>query len=171
MENKLFGLSIAVAIAIMIGVIFVSIIADETSQRTLKLTSYGEGIALVNPNATLVNETAVYTVTNAPTGWEIQDCPLTSVAITNKTGSALTPTTDYIFDASAGTFTLVGTDKTKALVPVDNKTYVTYTYCGKDYVSGWAGTVTNMVPGFFALALLLVAAMVLYFVLREKDIL
>ena len=52
-----------------------------------------------------------------------------------------------------------------------NTTYVTYTYCPNEYVtSGWAKNITNLVPGFFVLALFIAAAFIIFYILRNEGV-
>jgi len=97
------------------------------------------------------------------------DCPLTSVALANSSGTAYTVTTDYVFDANVGTFTLKNTEAVN--LTADNITAVTYTYCPTGYMAlSWGRTGINIVPGFFALALMAIAIGLFWSVYRDSKI-
>jgi len=42
-------------------------------------------------------ENADYTITNAPTGWKVLDCPITNFVLANASGSTLVEDTDFVF--------------------------------------------------------------------------
>lgn len=171
MGNKSVGIIIATAVALLLGVVLISIIADTTITSTDKRTSTDTiSVAAAKAAARDVNDTT-FTVTYPPTNWETTDCPLTGVSITNSSGTTLTETTDWTMTKSSGVFNLVNTSTTAAAFVSNNNTLVTYQYCDTSYVnSSWGRTILNMVPGFFALALLLGGAFIIYFVLREEGV-
>lgn len=153
----------------------VSLIVPMTSNSnivTTKLTVANEANAFTPVSVNEINETEVHTMTNNPTSWKVNDCPLTSVSIKNASGgTALTETTDYVLDASTGTFTLVNNTNTVAMIGADNNTYVDYSYCGDDYLNlSWGRSMLNLIGGFFALAILGVSLRLFYSVGKETGI-
>lgn len=167
------GKLILAFVTLLIGAVLISSIASEGQDKTTFASTGDESHALdiTGATATAVNTTAVYTVTNAPAGWEVQDCPISSVVITNATGGGtLTETIDYTLTASSGSFVLkdtAATDKYIGYTPA-NTTYVDYRYCSDDYMnSGWGRTVINLVPGFFALAILGASLLLFYSVAKD----
>jgi hypothetical protein len=92
----------------------------------------------------------------------------TSVRITNSSGSAFVDGVDTIIN-TAGSYTLVNTAKVNGTS--NNVTLVSLNYCPDGYISGWGGTVLNLVPGFFALALLVFSVGMFYSLARDAGIL
>ena len=177
MAEKGTGLKIIIGfIALLIGVVLIGTLATESLARTSYLTVSGESEAYTI-TGDCPNVATVHTVTNNPTDWKTQDCPISSLVVVNAStgGTALTETTDYTLTASAGTFLLKNSTATRLLVSSNkgatNTTYLSYSYCGDDYLnSSWGRTAVNMVPGFFAIALLLIAVGLFYGVAKENGI-
>ncbi len=165
---------IAGFVLLIIGIVLASQVAVIGTEVTGKLGQTNESIAIPTQGYDgegSINESYVYTVINNPTSWKTEDCPLTGVSLSNSSGSAYTTTTDYVFTASTGTFTLVNTTLTHNAILNDNLTYVGYIYCGDDYMNlGWGRTGINLVPGFFALALLLTSIGLFYSIAKENGI-
>jgi len=163
------GIIISVFIAVLLGVVMLSISADQVNDITDK-QGYVEAAQAITMFAPIeVNITKVYTLTEAPTGWKANgECPLTNFVLSNASGTALTVTTDYVVDLSAGTYTMKNTTDTGLMD--DNSTYATYTYCPDGYQTGFGGTTLNLVPGFFALAILVSVAFLIFWILRKEGI-
>ncbi len=166
---------IAAFVALIIGIVLVAQVADIGLEVTAKSNKFNDTISSNIAGAwdagESINESYVYTVTNNPTSWKVEDCPLTNIILNNNSGDTFTETTDYVFTAASGTYTLVNTSTVIAIVNSDNQTQVSYTYCGDDYLNlGWGITVINLVPGFFALALLLVSIALFYDIAKENGI-
>ena len=162
-------------VTLIIGVLLITQISTSVNDKTATVDVVGEThkTTMVANN---VSDVVAYTVTNAPTGWKVNDCPLTNFAIKNASGTTLTVTTDYTVTASTGVYYVKNTTATNKASgffnPANNYTYVDYTYCGDEYMNvGWGRTVMNIVPGFFAIALLLVAVALFYSVARESGLL
>jgi len=158
-------------VLLLLGVVFVGVIAtqglavtaktgvvDESFDYTAKLS----GVSTVN-----VSE-ANATVTYAPTGWKSNDCPLTSVVVTNGSGTVFTLNTDYKIVASTGTIEILNTSATNAANNVGNTSLIDYTYCADGYMNlSWGRTGINLVAGFFAIALLMIALGLFYSVAKD----
>jgi hypothetical protein len=91
----------------------------------------------------------------------------------NQTGGILTDGVDYnwVDDGSRarGSLSLVNTLNLNT--SLSNTTTITYDYCTEDYLAeGWGRTVLNMVPGFFALAILIGVAFVIFWILKKEGI-
>lgn len=174
MEGKNLGITIAAFVMIIIGVSLIGVVATQEQLVTEKSTVAAETVSLKTNNPTTgINVTAVYTVAKAPTGWQVTDCPLTNFAIKNNTGAALTLTTDYSVNLTQGIFQLKQTTavNTSSAMNTTGLAYVDYYYCGEGYMTeGWQRTVLDLVPGFFALALLGVGIALLYGVLKSEGI-
>ena len=173
MTNKL----IAGFVMLILGIVFVSQIADIglTVTDTTGVESETHNIAstiATGRNDSWINETIVYTLTNAPTGWKVDDCPITEFVLANSSGTALTADSDYTLTASAGTFVFISSaDLNTTIDFATNDTIASYSYCGDDYLNlTWGRTSINLVPGFFAIALLLVAVGLFYSVAKEAGI-
>lgn len=105
---------------------------------------------------------------------DLSDCVITTseVVFKNESGS-VQPSTAYTFNSDgSGT---IGSLQVKNVVSLNgttsNTTSIVYNYCPTDYVSSWGGTILNLVPGFFALALLAIGVGLFYGVARESNIL
>ena len=161
---------------LLIGIVLIGSISTEGLAKTDYTRTSGESEAY-----TIVgdapNTTAVHTVTNYPTTWKVGDCPISSLVVVNASsgGTALTATTDYTLTASSGSFVFVNSTATRLMVTTNkgatNTTYLSYAYCGDDYLnSTWGRTAVNLVPGFFAIALLLISAGLFYSIAKDYDI-
>ena len=167
-NTPLVGIMISVFIAVLLGVVMLSISADQVNDITgLQATTDDVVTHTINTSAAVA--TAATTVTEAPTGWKANgECALTNFVLTNSTGTALTLTTDYAVDLDAGTYTLVNSTAVAALG--DNVTIASYTYCPDGYQTGFGKATLNLVPGFFALAILVSVAFLIFWVLRKEGI-
>lgn len=169
-KDKTLATIISVSVLIILSVAFLTSLVTQTSVNTEKTVVSDEAIALEDTGNSTINTTAVYTVTNYPTSWKIEDCPLTLVYIKNQSGTALTETTDYVFNYSYGTFTLKDTEAAEGLVGVFNNSYVTYSYCGDGYVSqSWGRTVLNTTLGLLAIAILAVGVYFVYSLYKTEE--
>lgn len=161
-------------VALLLGAVLIGTLATQglavTDKKVIAsevhnvLPTYATG-----RNTTDINPTIVYTLTNNPTTWKITDCPITNFVLKNSSGSSFTDTTDYVFTASAGTYTLVNSATAVATLPLaNNNTYASYTYCGDDYMnSTWGRSGINLVAGFFALAIMAVGVGLFYSVAKD----
>jgi len=160
-------------VTLILGVVLVGVIATQGLLVTDKIGVAAESHVIasgidVGRNKSIINSSIVYTLTNAPTGWKVNDCPITAFVITNSSGDELTITTDYLLTASAGTFTFVDNDALNNTIGWDNVTLATYDYCGDDYMNlGWGRTGINLVSGFFALSILLISIGLFYSVAKD----
>lgn len=180
-DNGVANKLILAFVMLMIGAILVGVIANQTNARTTAnsnpITSEVHGVVAstyaTGRNTTAINPTVAYTITNAPTGWKSEDCPITHFVLKNSTGSAFTLTTDYLITASTGVYTLVDSATARATLPLaNNQTYASYNYCSDDYLnSNWGRSVLNLVAGFFAIALLLAAVALFYDVAKDTGLL
>lgn len=184
MEQKNINYLILAFVFLIVGAALITAVATSTNDRTEKTRVAFElhDISTGLVNTTMwweINEAAAganITVTNVPSGWKIEDCPITNVAIYNSstgTYTALTSGTDYNLFASTGLIQLLNTSTTVSFsaTTADNNSYVSYWYCPDDYLnSTWGRTVLKTVPGFFALALLGIALWLFYSVFRNIGI-
>lgn len=157
-----------------------TILAGNYSVSALGVVS---NASVTNWNAVTMNYTYTYnggqvnasssncdlTVGTTLTRNQVLDCPLTSFVLTNNTGTVLTKDTDYSFTGSTGLLEMLNTTTTNS-TKMGALVYYSYDYCGSNYVSGWGKTMLNMIPGFFALAVLLGVAFVIFYVLRKEGV-
>ena len=175
MVNSSTSKLIAAFVLLIIGIVFISqisVIGSVVTTRTA-ITDESISIASAYANTTIpVNHGQTFTITNAPTSWKSTDCPITGVTITNSSGTVFTDGTDYAIDESTGIFNLYNTVKVNiTFIDGDNLTYVDYQYCPDDYMNlTWGRTGINLVPGFFAIALLLISVGLFYSVAKENGI-
>jgi hypothetical protein len=163
-------------VTLIIGVVLISTVASEALGVTTKTNIADESTNLSTISCYTggeVNETLAacnITVTNNPTGWKSNDCPLTNVVVTNNTGTALVLDTDYNLFASTGIVKMLNTTDT-TLAATAGVVKIDYTYCGDDYLNlSWARTFVNLIAGFFALALMLISVGLFYNVAKANGI-
>jgi len=158
----------------LLGIVLIGTIADSGSLHTNKFTvnetlDIGPAVVGTSSATSEINESVNLTLANAPTGWKVADCPITSFSMYNQSGSVLTVTTDYILTASAGTLSLTNT--TALNQSSSNDTQVSYTYCGDDYLNlTWGRSIMNLVAGFFALAILGISLGLFYSVAKDAGL-
>ena len=166
-------------VVLIVGLALISPIASNVLDVTDKALVYDEALDISSVRiedgcgAGSINASVGLALTNAPTGWKITDCPITSFSMKNQTGVAATVTTDYVLFASNGTITLLNTTRFVGdeCAQTSNATTLTYTYCGDDYMNiAWGRTIVNLVAGFFALALLGASVGLFYSVAKDAGI-
>jgi len=162
-------------VVLIFALAFIVSIADQTNTVTTKSTVTGETYDLSTSCYTgddQVNESnsaCNYTVTYAPTSWKQEDCPLTSVVVTNNTGTALVLDTDYSVFASTGVVQFLNTTDTEASA-LGNNAKVDYAYCGDGYLnSSWGRSVLGTNTGLFAIAILIAVLIAVYLLFNRKD--
>jgi len=164
-------------LVLIVGIVLISTIASNTLLVTEKIGVASETIDISTDKTVSgacpqgVNGTNVFTLVNAPTGWKITDCPITSFSMANQTGVAATVTTDYVFFANNGTLFLKNTTIWGDCSATANATTATYNYCSDEYLnSTWGRAILNLVAGFFALALLGASVGLFYSVAKDAGI-
>lgn len=168
-SNKAIMTLIFAFVTLLIGVSLLTPVASEGLQRTSLVTTTEDVDILPARNIAGLSLNNSVLLTVSKNTWTNVDCPMTNVAVGNSTTSAFTDGSDYNFTESTGKFVLYNTTVT-ALDAVNHST-VSYTYCPEGYVNvGWGRTVIGVVPGFFAIALLMVSVGLFYsFYLQVKD--
>ena len=173
MENKSISMLIGAFVALIIGVSLVGVIAAEGNDITNKIIISGETIDYTDAvlDATgEINTTKEITIDsdNIPDGWRVTGCPIGSFDLYNDSGS-LTLTTDYTFTASTGVILFKNTANIND--SLTNETTATYIYCDDAYLTqGWNRTIIDLVPGFFALALMGIGVGLFYSVMKNEGI-
>ena len=156
--NKL-GIILTLFIGVIVCLAMIPDIASNIQDMTVKRNVAGESHSLdiaaawnVSLDAAkTINESYIYTVTNAPDDWKINKCPLEGFTIGNSTEN-YTVTTDYVLTASAGTYYLMNTSTT---IYGGNDTLVGYDYCDDGYITNSGGRgIAKMILIFAAFGLL-----------------
>ena len=171
--NKL----IAAFIMLILGVVFASQVATIGQEVTTKSTVINESIDITDAKQELgdINVSVTFPIAQDPTDtWKALDCPITSVTYGNSS-KVWALTTDYTFDAATGVLTLVNSTDVRGPAGApginSNDTVISYIYCGDDYINlTWGRTGINLVPGFFAIALLLISVGLFYSIAKENGI-
>jgi hypothetical protein len=171
-EGKNIGLIITVAVALILGVVLIQIIAGQIVTKT-DLTVKSETIDMSSARLEeggFDPAVSVATLGTGLTDWRnaYSECIPTTVKLINQSGATMTVNTDYFYTKTNGSIRIANTVAMNSSMV--NSTTVSYSYCPSDYVSGWAGTVSDLIPGFFALAILLTAVFVIFYVLREQGV-
>lgn len=169
--NKTISLMIIGAISLLMAAVFAGQIASEGNKVTDLTTVHNEAIAVgaatLGENAT--KESQTFTVANL--GDTSTDCPLTSVSLTNYSGTALTETTNWVMNKDTGVFYLKNSSAVWAGFKNVNTTKVTYTYCPDGYMNlSWGRTSIDTTMGLYAIGALLVAVGMFYAAARESGI-
>ena len=184
MEQRELNYLILAFVFLIVGSVLVGVIAKNTNQRidkavvsdeTFNLASSCMGFNISGTGLWEINESnpaCNVTVSNYPTGWKVQDCPVSSVVVANTTDltyPALVEGTDYKLFPSTGLIQMLNTSSTDN--GDFNTTYVDYKYCANDYLnSSWGRSILTTVPGFFALALLGLSLWLFFSVFRSLGI-
>lgn len=170
--NKLLFAFVTLIVGIvLIGTISTSVLQVNSISNVVNETiDVSRALAANGVGTGVVNTTYPFQVTNSPTGWKTDDCPLTSVVIRNFTNADLTSNVDFTFHPANGTWNLKGTTVNVTKLrgaggggTTGNNTYVSYSYCGDDYMNlSWGRSVLSVAVGMFALALLIVSVGLFY---------
>ena len=172
MENKSMPMLIGAFVALIIGVSLIGVIASEGNEMTNTITITDETVDFTSAVLAggVINTTYELTIANAPDGWRTTGCPITSFVLGNSSEDYTV--VDYTFTASTGVILLNNSDNINASVLTTNETLVDYVYCNKEYLTqGWNRTIIDLVPGFFALALMGIAIGLFYGVMKNEGIL
>jgi hypothetical protein len=124
----------------------------------------GVGTALVNTSYPIV-------ITNYPTGWKTEDCQPASIDIRNATNAQLVKDTNYVFWPANGTVYLKGATTNVTFFTANNNSYISYTYCGDDYVnSSFGRSSLDVAVGMFAIAMLVVAVGMFWSIAKDAGL-
>jgi len=179
MEKNNTGVIISAAVFALVGVILIGVLSSEVTDKT-QLVSVTDSVSIASARSTTdfraINESYTFSAgsiltQSAGTSFktDISECAISSVVFKNQTGATLTADTDYVWvtDGNGAVGTLQLKNVKNVNVSGSNATTITYSYCQDDYVYGWARTVTNMTPGFFALAILAGLLFVVMYFMKE----
>lgn len=165
-------------VMLIVGISLIGVVATQTVSVTSK-TRESQSInyaAAKNYDGNAINETIRFyptRATEAITGWraDYSECAVGTVIIgsnTNASGTLWVDPTDIVRN-SAGYFTLKNTLKVNGS---NNITIFTTDYCADGYTTqGWSRSILNLIPGFFALALMGIALGLFYSLGRDAGIL
>jgi hypothetical protein len=180
-EKTSVGIIIAVAVAIILGAVLVNIIAQQTVNK-VQLVEQVDTLALVQ-NATGNNYLTTYQLTKLDDAWrqDISQCSKSTLAtgsniiIYNSTGAEMTDNGACGADGTAHEYYIIEGQSTLKIcnVPATNSSttmVVKYNTCPTEYIGGWGATIIKLIPGFFAIAILLGAAFVIFYILRKEGV-
>ncbi len=182
MENNSITKLILGFLVLIVGLALIGSIATNSSAVTEKTGVGGEALTIIRANEgdcpMGINLSHPYSLTNSPTGWKTDSCPISSFILVNQVGATATDTTDYVLFPDNGTLMLKNTTvfvlancSSDAGVGASNDSTLFYEYCGDDYMNiAWGRTLLDLISGFFALALLGVGVGIFYSVARDTGI-
>jgi hypothetical protein len=165
-------------VSLIVGIVLITQVASEGSKVTsLSTITETFNLAPARLAAGAINETYYFYPTYlANSGWradDVADCSVFPLVVKNATGATL----DNNGCASAGEYTYVTDVRLNFCNTLSvnnsasNSTTVTYRYCPDGYLtSSWQRTITNLVPGFIALALMAVAVGLFYSIAKETGL-
>ena len=170
MEEKSINMLIGAFLALIIGVSLIGVVASTGNVITNTINISGENIsyAAARETATGAVDTTAIVIANYPTTWRITGCPIIGLVLHNSS-SSLTNVVDYVFTASTGSIAFNNTDNVNG--SASNTTTATYVYCNNEYLTqGWNRTIIDLVPGFFAIALMGISIGLFYGVMRQEGL-
>lgn len=170
MEGDKINQFIALFVVGIMGVIGIGIIAGQIVTNTAQISTTDESVSIASARlaGNNINESKVFTLTNAPTGWELTDsnCQINNFVLTNSSGTTLSG--NYTLTASAGTFTVANNTYMVTGGGAGNITLADYSYCGDGYIaSSFGRSGLNMVSGFFALFILVIFVGGVYWLIKQ----
>ena len=186
MDGKNLAILITGFIMILIGISLIGVVATEGQKKTTTVGVVNEAIDISvarTSDGRVIDQdgTNNFTLVNAYTGdrvWKVgySDCNIAGRNFTNGTiasigVSTFIPSSDYAL-STKGILTLYNTVRTNTSATSNsNTTYLSYAYCPNDYLTeSWSRTVLNLVPGFFAIAILLIGVGMMFQVLRNEGL-
>ena len=170
MENENIKLLLGAFVALIIGISLIGVIATSGNEINNTINIAGEEIDYTTAVGIdgVINSSVEFTIANIPDGWRVEGCPISSFDLYNST-SSLTDAVDYTFTASSGVIVFENTANVNG--SVSNTTTATYQYCDSNYLTqGWNRTIIDLVPGFFALALMGVGIGLFYAIGKREGI-
>jgi len=154
---KTFKVIISAFIIAIVAIAFLQIVANDINRETEGFDRVNETIdvsdAYIAGNE--INTSKEFQVTKYPGATDVQDEDLTSITLYNDTTqeSAATDTTDYVFDTTAGTFTLKNTTYWHNTATT-NTSSIDYTWYHGDYIQdGKSRTIIVLVIIFGAIGI------------------
>ena len=167
-------------VTLIIGISLLGVVATGSSDVTTKDVTQNESFVLTDmlgpDNNTEANVTVTQDVANAYTStdwqWNDGECTIDVTLLAMINATPATEGTDFNVTAN-GAVALMNTTFW-SLGDIDtnlNVTMISYTYCGDDYMSlGWGRSIISLIPGFFAIALLMVSVALFYSVAKDTGL-
>lgn len=174
MENNSVSKIVIGFFMIILGLALIVAVADGSALVTSKSGVVNEAIDISTARDEAgngINITASnFTIANVPTGWKVDDCPISSVTYGNTTADWVSGT-DYNFYAASGILQVLNSTITGTESIGTNDTLIDYTYCPDAYMNiAWGRSILNLVAGFFALAILGLGLGLFYSVAKDAGI-
>jgi len=145
------GVIVIVIMGIFAGLALLQEIFNQQNVLTDKLTVTNETLDISTASVDgETNTTKVFYITNNPTGWKISSCPITSLTITNSSGSSFTKATDYAVTEAYGNITFKNTVTVNQTFASDNLTYLGYAFCRDGYNKDSSSRGIARIIGLFA---------------------
>lgn len=152
-------------VIVILGLTFIQPVANTANKVDSLQVVSGENVSTVpavGTNAGQVNASQSFNTTSYQTDWRVSGCPFTSVTLKNTTGTTYVATTDYVFNANYGNFSLVNTAKVNQSVLSDNITVVSYSHCDPGYsTDASARAIIGLIQTFMILVLVVLGAVYL----------
>lgn len=180
MENKIIGMLVAAFVCLFVGLSLIGVISNGLISNTnlaygSEVVNYGNSVGaggIINPNAAYYPKFVNYTDTRNDGIRASEECGksavIASITVYNTT-SAFTAA-DYVIQTNGSIQYKAGL-VANATSKVSNNSILYYRYCEDSYVqSGWGKTMLNLIPGFFALALLACSLGLFYGVAKQTGI-
>jgi hypothetical protein len=162
MENKIVGILIGAFVAILLGVVLVSVVADQTEKITQLNGVSNESISLTTVrgvdseiNESKANISLAYSNIGSRAWRQANSyCYITNSLVKNASGTTLTSGTDYQLNTVTGQIHFLSTAAVNQSF-ASNLTSINYQYCPDNVVGeSWARTITDLIAGFFVLGIL-----------------
>lgn len=162
-------------VTLIIGIALIGVIADVGNDVTSQDVVLNETIDLVQfrgdpatyNDSIYPNVTASLANAYATTDWQYDSCAIAATLFAFDNASALTAGTDYNLTVNG----VLALYNSSGLYDTSNTTLMTYTVCQDDYITlGWGRTILDIVPGFFAIALLMVSLALFYSIAKDTGI-
>jgi len=175
MENSNAGKIILAFFMVILGVVLIGAIANGSDLVTSKTGIVNETVSIAsarnNSGADFdINSSAEIIIANAPSGWKVTDCPISSFSMKAENGTILVSATDYTLTASTGTLTFMNTSEVNQ-EGLTNVTTADYTFCPDAYLNiAWGRSILNLIAGFVALAVLGVGLGLFYSIAKDAGI-
>ena len=152
-------------VAVILGLTFIQPVANSADKVSSLQTVTLENVSTVPAAGTAggqVNATTNFNISSAQSDWRVAGCPISGVTLQNTTGTVYTVTTDYVFNANYGNFTLVNTAKVNQSVLSNNITVVNYTHCDPGYSTDPAArSLISLIQTFMIIILIILGAVYL----------
>ena len=166
------GALIILFMGIIVAVAMLPSISDNTNVITDKQNVVDEVVSVANAKSVGQDfnvSVDLGPIVQVPEGWNIANCPLSAITVTNASGTALTVTTDYTLSTTTGVLNMKNTTATVDAFIGNNNSLIDYTYCADGYGadSGTRG-VTKLILIGATLGLLGFAAFYVYKGLKIK---